>query len=95
MYQKIFRFRVSLTGSEPEIWREIDVPDHYNFWELHVAIQDAMGWLDYHLHEFTPHKAGPTKGLNMAMWLMVMKFYLFWHKLRSKKVKWSAVWLVL
>ena len=21
-------------------------------WDLHVAIQDAMGWLDYHLHEF-------------------------------------------
>ena len=21
-------------------------------WDLHVAIQDAMGWLDYHLHNF-------------------------------------------
>ncbi|WP_035570993.1 plasmid pRiA4b ORF-3 family protein, partial [Halonatronum saccharophilum] len=26
--------------------------DDYTFWDLHVAIQDAMGWLDYHLHEF-------------------------------------------
>ncbi|WP_394229050.1 plasmid pRiA4b ORF-3 family protein [Shewanella colwelliana] len=67
MYQKIFRFRVSLVGSEPEIWREIDVPDHYNFWELHVAIQDAMGWLDYHLHDFTPRKAGPTKGMRIGL----------------------------
>ncbi len=24
----------------------------YSFWDLHVAIQDAMGWLDYHLHMF-------------------------------------------
>ena len=24
----------------------------YSFWDLHVAIQDAMGWQDYHLHEF-------------------------------------------
>ncbi|UTV30527.1 plasmid pRiA4b ORF-3 family protein [Photobacterium atrarenae] len=62
VYQKILRFRISLSGSEPEIWREIDVPDHYQFWELHVAIQDAMGWLDYHLFTFSPRKQGPTKG---------------------------------
>ncbi|MGF1910031.1 plasmid pRiA4b ORF-3 family protein [Vibrio kasasachensis] len=67
MHQKILRFRVSLLGSEPEIWREIDVPDHYNFWELHVAIQDAMGWLDYHLHEFSPRKSGPTKGKSIGL----------------------------
>jgi len=28
------------------------VPADCTFWELHVAIQDAMGWLDYHLHAF-------------------------------------------
>jgi len=28
------------------------VPENYSFWDLHVAIQDTMGWLDYHLHEF-------------------------------------------
>lgn len=49
---KVLRFRVSLVGSEPEIWRRIEVPINYTFWDLHVAIQDAMGWLDYHLHEF-------------------------------------------
>ncbi|MUL00886.1 plasmid pRiA4b ORF-3 family protein [Aliivibrio fischeri] len=67
MHQKILRFRISLSGSEPEIWREIDVPEHYNFWELHVAIQDAMGWFDYHLHEFSPRKAGPTKGKRIGL----------------------------
>jgi hypothetical protein len=34
------------------VWRRIQVPEHYSFWELHVAIQDAMGWHDCHLHEF-------------------------------------------
>ncbi len=34
------------------MWRRIQVPLSYSFWDLHVAIQDAMGWLDYHLHEF-------------------------------------------
>ena len=28
------------------------MPERYSFWDLHVAIQDAMGWKDYHLHEF-------------------------------------------
>ncbi len=46
------RFRVSLRHIQPEIWRVIEVPDTYSFWDLHVAIQDSMGWLDYHLHQF-------------------------------------------
>jgi len=50
----IYRFRISLRDIEPEIWRQIEVPGSYSFWDLHVAIQDAMGWLDYHLHEFIP-----------------------------------------
>ena len=29
------------------------VPGSYSFWDLHVAIQDAMGWEDRHLHQFT------------------------------------------
>ena len=38
---------------DPLIWRRIQIPAAYSFWDLHVAIQDAMGWLDYHLWEFT------------------------------------------
>lgn len=64
---KIYRFKISLIGIEPQIWREVDVPDNYNFWELHVAIQDAFGWLDYHLHEFIPNKKGPTGGKNIGL----------------------------
>ena len=52
----ILRFRIELQESNPLVWREIEVPGDYTFWDLHVAIQDAMGWLDYHLHRFTiPH----------------------------------------
>lgn len=64
---KILRFKITLLGSQPEIWRIIDIPDDYNFWELHVAIQDAMGWLDYHLHEFVPNKKGPTQGRRIGI----------------------------
>ena len=45
-------YTVRLLHVEPQVWRRIEVPESCSFWDLHVAIQDAMGWLDYHLHEF-------------------------------------------
>lgn len=50
--KNIYQFKITLEGIEPKIWRRIQVLENYSFWDLHVAIQDAMGWLDYHLHEF-------------------------------------------
>lgn len=51
-FSQVYRFKISLLGIRPQIWRRIAVPETYTFWDLHVAIQDSMGWLDYHLHEF-------------------------------------------
>jgi Plasmid pRiA4b ORF-3-like protein len=48
----VHQFLVVLSGTDPLVWRRIQVPEAYSFWDLHVAIQDAMGWLDCHLHEF-------------------------------------------
>ena len=50
--EAIYQFRIELLEIKPLIWRQIEVPANYSFWDFHVAIQDAMGWLDYHLHEF-------------------------------------------
>lgn len=52
MPETVHRFYIALEGVEPPVWRRIQVPSNYTFWDLHVAIQDAMGWLDYHLHLF-------------------------------------------
>jgi len=49
---RVFQFKIELQEITPLIWRRILVPSEYNFWDLHVAIQDSMGWLDYHLHHF-------------------------------------------
>jgi hypothetical protein len=55
----IFQFVVTLEGTNPAIYRRIEVPKTYTFWDLHVAIQDAFGWWDSHLHEFSfPRKKG-------------------------------------
>ncbi len=51
-FERVYQFKISLKGIRPPIWRRIQVPENYTFWDLHVAIQDAMGWSDYHLHLF-------------------------------------------
>jgi len=51
-FKQVFQFKIRLAGIRPFIWRRIQVPETYSFWDLHVAIQDAMGWDDAHLHEF-------------------------------------------
>ena len=49
---RVYQFKIVLAGIKPMIWRRIQVPETYSFWDLHVAVQDAMGWQDYHLHRF-------------------------------------------
>ncbi|WP_063767948.1 plasmid pRiA4b ORF-3 family protein [Verrucomicrobium sp. BvORR106] len=53
----VYQFRVSLDESKPAIWRRIQLSEASTFWELHVAIQDSMGWMDCHLHEFELEQA--------------------------------------
>jgi len=52
-YDQVYQFKIALKGITPQIWRRIQVPETYTFWDLHVAIQDAMSWGGHHLHEFT------------------------------------------
>lgn len=47
----IYRFRISLEGTHPEIWRRIETKD-VTLAELHELIQAAMGWTNSHLHQF-------------------------------------------
>jgi hypothetical protein len=58
--QNVLTFKVSLNGSRPLIWRRIIVPDNFTFFDLHCAIQNAMGWSDSHLHQFKV--SHPKKG---------------------------------
>jgi hypothetical protein len=45
--------RIELLDIEPLIWRRVGVRAATNLAALHKIIQAAMGWLDYHLWEFT------------------------------------------
>lgn len=50
--QSVFQFKITLNDSSPRVWRRFQVSAAYSFFDLHVAIQDVMGWTDTHLHAF-------------------------------------------
>jgi hypothetical protein len=50
--EEIFQFRVALVGSEPLIWRKIQVYSDISFEDFHDIIQIVMGWTNSHLYEF-------------------------------------------
>lgn len=51
--EDIALLHIELVDIEPLIWRRIAVPTATNLQTLHRIIQAAVGWLDYHLWEFT------------------------------------------
>ena len=50
--KEIMQFKITLNDSKPKIWRRIQVPADYTFFDLYCAIEDAMGWGGGHLHAF-------------------------------------------
>ena len=60
-FNRVYQFKISMTRIKPPILRRIQVPETYTFWDLHIAIQDVMGWIDYHLHVF--EMVNPSTGM--------------------------------
>ena len=52
MTQTIARLHITLSDTDPLIWRQVDVPVQANLKMIHDIVQAAMGWQDYHLWEF-------------------------------------------
>jgi hypothetical protein len=48
----VARLRITLRHVEPAVWRRLEVPADSTFETLHRYLNTAMGWLDYHLHDF-------------------------------------------
>jgi hypothetical protein len=57
---KIYQIKISLSYSNPEIWRRILVSGDTTLGKLHRVIQVVMGWTDSHLHQFA------VKGVSYA-----------------------------
>lgn len=45
--------RITLLGTDPEIWRRVRVPGDLSLAALHLVIQQSMPWKNYHLWWFT------------------------------------------
>jgi hypothetical protein len=48
----VYQLRVVLLGSQPRIWRRLQVDAGTTLAELHDILQYAIGWHDEHLHQF-------------------------------------------
>ena len=66
-FENVYQFKITMLGIQPPIWRRIQVPETYSFWDLHVAIQDSIGWQDHHLHEFQIPIKGDRKPLRIGI----------------------------
>lgn len=51
--QDLFQLKITLRRSKPPIWRRVLVPSDITLAALHFVIQEAMGWTNSHLHQFT------------------------------------------
>ena len=47
----IYQFKITLLDIKPAVWRRIQVPD-CTLADLHLYLQAAFGWWNYHLHQF-------------------------------------------
>lgn len=63
----VYQFVITLQDTDPSIYRRVEVPQSYTFWDLHVAIQDAFGWEDEHMHEFYFPRNSGIKGLRIGV----------------------------
>lgn len=68
-YKNVYQFKITMLDISPAIWRRIQVPENYTFWDLHVAIQDSMGWTDSHLHAFRIKNPDTGEYEDMMTWL--------------------------
>jgi hypothetical protein len=48
----IYQLKIVLFGTDPVVWRRIEIPSNSSLNSLSWAINDAMGGESYHLHLF-------------------------------------------
>lgn len=49
---KLYQLKITLNHTTPPIWRRVEVDSRIDLESFNHVIQIAMGWGDYHLHEF-------------------------------------------
>ncbi len=52
MNEPVVRIRIELEGTDPQVWRSVDVPLSSTLTALHDIIQVTMRWQGAHMFEF-------------------------------------------
>ena len=61
-----FEFKIQIKGiSKPPVWRKLKIPDNFTFHQFHLAIQNAFGWYQCHLYEFSERGYGSDFSIQM------------------------------
>jgi hypothetical protein len=64
----LFQFKITLLDIRPAVWRRVQVPD-CTLDVLHLYIQAAFGWWNYHLHQFEIEgvRYGPPEPADLSL----------------------------
>jgi hypothetical protein len=61
----IYQLKISLNDIKPAIWRRVQVPADIFLDDLHLVIQVAMGWENYHVYDYS--KSTPRTWYRLPM----------------------------
>lgn len=48
----VYQLKIVLLGTDPVVWRRVQVPGTFSLAKLHDVLQLSMGWTDSHMHQF-------------------------------------------
>ncbi len=51
--QTVYQLKITLKNIRPPIWRRIQVLSSTTLQQLHMIVQEVMGWDNYHMHSWT------------------------------------------
>ncbi len=51
-FKNVYQLKISLKYIRPPIWRRVLVPEDITLSDLHLVIQESMGWYNEHLYQF-------------------------------------------
>lgn len=61
-----FQFKIELARVDhPPVWRRVVVPETFTFFRFHKVIQEAFGWQNAHLFQFSPKGWGSQPAIGL------------------------------
>lgn len=88
-----YQFKIQLRGiTKPPVWRRLQIPAEYSFYDLHCIIQIAFGWNNVHLFKFqkNPYDCG-WEITEKNEELDEMTYHSFWNIQKPKDARTTKI----